>query len=164
MPVEPAAAASRAQVRGGGPAAAGAVPARTAGLPASLLGPGCPRHLAHQHHPRPRALFQVGAAPCPGFTFLGPLLTPSVGGTELAAVPPPARLPALTPLRPQGAPSELGFSGLLFCSQLPGRGQLVPAEGVKGRIQAGLKALGAGLPYRGFCSLPAGSSSPQSLR
>ncbi|XP_045426762.1 post-GPI attachment to proteins factor 3 isoform X2 [Pipistrellus kuhlii] len=59
VPVEPAAAASRAQVHGGGPAAAGAVAARAAGLPAPLLGPGCPRHLAHQHHPRPRALFQL---------------------------------------------------------------------------------------------------------
>ncbi|XP_066220392.1 post-GPI attachment to proteins factor 3 isoform X2 [Saccopteryx leptura] len=54
---EPAAAASRAQVHGGGPAAAGTVPARTAGLPTSLLGSGCPRHLAHQHHPCPHPLF-----------------------------------------------------------------------------------------------------------
>ncbi|XP_055431962.1 post-GPI attachment to proteins factor 3 isoform X2 [Bubalus kerabau] len=58
VPVEPAAAAC-AQVRGGGPAAAGAVPARAAGLPASLLGPGCACHLAHQHHPRSRPLLQL---------------------------------------------------------------------------------------------------------
>lgn len=67
VPVEPAAAAC-AQVRGGGPAAAGAVPARAAGLPASLLGPGCACHLAHQHHPRSRPLLQVGASPCPALT------------------------------------------------------------------------------------------------
>ncbi|XP_055263731.1 post-GPI attachment to proteins factor 3 isoform X5 [Moschus berezovskii] len=58
VPAEPAA-ATRAQVRGGGPAAAGAVPARAAGLPASLLGPGCACHLAHQHHPRSRPLLQL---------------------------------------------------------------------------------------------------------
>ncbi|XP_066877303.1 post-GPI attachment to proteins factor 3 isoform X3 [Kogia breviceps] len=59
VPVESAAAAPRAQVHRGGPAAAGAVPARAARLPASLLGPGCPRHLARQHHPCSRPLLQL---------------------------------------------------------------------------------------------------------
>ncbi|XP_026950500.1 post-GPI attachment to proteins factor 3 isoform X3 [Sagmatias obliquidens] len=58
VPAESAAAAPRAQVHRGGPAAAGAVPARAARLPTSLLGPGCPRHLARQHHPCPRPLLQ----------------------------------------------------------------------------------------------------------
>ncbi|KAM9044063.1 post-GPI attachment to proteins factor 3 isoform 3-T3 [Megaptera novaeangliae] len=59
VPAESAAAAPRAQVHRGGPAAAGPVPARAARLPASLLGPGCPRHLAHQHHPCSRPLLPL---------------------------------------------------------------------------------------------------------
>lgn len=87
VPAEPAAAAC-AQVRGGGPAAAGAVPARAAGLPASLLGPGCPRHLAHQHHPGSRPFLQVGASPCPALTSSVPL--PPTHPASLPAPPAPA--------------------------------------------------------------------------
>ncbi|XP_012582130.1 PREDICTED: post-GPI attachment to proteins factor 3 isoform X4 [Condylura cristata] len=59
VPAEPAAAPSGAQVRAGRPAAAGAVSAGAAGLPASLLGPGRTRHVARQHHPRARPLLQL---------------------------------------------------------------------------------------------------------
>lgn len=96
--VEPAAAASRTQVHGRRPAAAGAVPARTAGLPASLLGPGCPCHLAHQHHPCPCPLFPVSTPPCPGLTFLVPFLPCSVGKTEFSPASP--RHHACTPPTP----------------------------------------------------------------
>lgn len=95
VPVE-LASASRAQVHGGGPAAAGAVPAGTPGLPASLLGLGCPRHLAHQHHPCPCPLFQVGTTPCPALSFLMPFLTCSTGPTEFPATLPPTSLPTFT--------------------------------------------------------------------
>ncbi|XP_060242784.1 post-GPI attachment to proteins factor 3 isoform X2 [Meriones unguiculatus] len=59
VPAEPPAPTSHSQVCDGGAAAAGAVPAGAAGLPAPLLGPGRPRHLAHQHHSCPHPLFQI---------------------------------------------------------------------------------------------------------
>lgn len=72
VPMEPPAPASHAQVCGGGAAAAGAVLAGAARLPPHLLGPGRPRHLAHQHDPSPHPLFQVSATPCLGVSSSAP--------------------------------------------------------------------------------------------
>ena len=101
VPAEPAPAA-RAQVCGGGPAAAGAVPARAAGLPASLLGPGCPCHLAHQHHPRSRPFLQVGASPCPALTSSVPSLSGFSRGLCAPVTPNQASLPAPRAPAPRG--------------------------------------------------------------
>ncbi|XP_038609581.1 post-GPI attachment to proteins factor 3 isoform X3 [Tachyglossus aculeatus] len=67
VPEERPAPAPRVEVRRGDGAAAGAGPVGAARFPAHLLGPGRSRAVAHQHHPRPRALLQLpgGRQPVP---------------------------------------------------------------------------------------------------
>lgn len=119
VPAEPASAASRPQVHGGGPAATGPVPARAARLPAFLLGPGCPRHLAHQHHPCPCPLLQVGAPRHPVGPLFASFLTGFLEETKASVHgSPPAGLPMLSPT---GCFQSWTSAGSSLCPQLSER-------------------------------------------
>ncbi|CAM9797135.1 unnamed protein product, partial [Bubo scandiacus] len=75
VPAEPPAPAPRLEVRGRGAAAAGAGAAGAPRFPPHFLGAGCPRALAHRHHPPQRPLLQFpgGRQPLPPQGQLRPL-------------------------------------------------------------------------------------------